>query len=102
MRVAVLGFGHRNGIEAPDSIPPFNLVRQTLRHQPVEYAIQRHAVEFQPMFMCGSFYFLMTQGSRCREQNSEHLLTRRRAANTGIKQSCSGQRRVGGLNVHVG
>ncbi len=60
MRMPMFGLGHRHRIEAPDPIPPFDLVRQALRHQPIENAIEGHPVEIQALLPGSQLNFLMT------------------------------------------
>lgn len=67
MRMTMLGLGDGHCIEAPDTIPPFDLVRQVLRDQPIQHAVKRHPIKIQTLSMRLGFDFLMAQGARCQQ-----------------------------------
>jgi hypothetical protein len=46
MRAAVFG---GDGVEAPEPVLAFDLVRQTLRHQPIEHAVERDAIKIRAL-----------------------------------------------------
>lgn len=64
MRMAMLGLGDGDRIEAPDPIAPFDLVRQVLRDQPIQHAVERDPVEIEALRMRFGFDFLMAQRTR--------------------------------------
>ncbi len=90
MRMPVFGLGNGYRIEAPNSIPPFDLVCQPLRHQPIEHAIEGHPIKIKALRPRSGFNFLMTQRTRRGQQDIEHMLARRCGAHSSIEQSFAG------------
>lgn len=81
MRMGTL-VGMAGGIEAPHPVIPRNTVRQSLRGQPVQHAVDRHAVDVDAA-VDAFFQFMVTQRLLGGEQGRQHLDPRPRQPRAG-------------------